>query len=119
MRRLVVVLLLVAGGCFAQKAPAESMMAFWTRFQAAVAKSDAEAMASMTQLPFLLENKNLDKAGFVKAVPKLFPAKIRTCFAKEKLVKDKNGFEIFCGEQMFVFELAGGKYWFTTLGAND
>jgi len=120
MKNLAFLLLLATGVCSAQGTPAnESMASFWTRFQAAVVKGDAEAIASMTQLPFMLDNRNLDKAKFVKAVPQIFSTKMKTCIAKAKPVKDKDGFEIFCGEQMYVFEQKGGKFLFVTLGAND
>ncbi len=122
MRILAVFLLLAIGtaqGAFAQTAAGESMAAFWPKFQAAVGKSDAEGVASMTQLPFLLDGKNLDQAKFVKAVPGLFSAKIRGCIAQAKTVKSKDGFDVFCGQQIFVFERKGGKFVFAAIGVND
>jgi len=115
MKNLAFLLLLTAGVASAQSDENEEIR----KFQAAVVKGDAEAVASMTQLPFMLDNKNLDRAKFVKVVPEIFNAKMKKCFATAKTVKDQNGFDIFCGQQMFVFERVGGTLKFTTLGAND
>jgi len=104
---------------FAQTPANETVATFWPKFQSAVVKGDTEAIVGMTKLPFLLDNKNLDRAKFTKVVPELFDAKAKKCFATAKPVKDKDGFEIFCGEQMYVFEKVGTALKFTVIGAND
>lgn len=118
--KLLVLALLTAGFGFAQNKPVnDQLAAFWTSFQTAVVKGDAESVASMTKLPFLIDRKDYDRAKFVKVFPELFPAKAKKCFATAKPVKENDGFDIFCGERMFVFERSGGTYKFVMIGAND
>jgi hypothetical protein len=65
MMVLVVGLLQVwAQGPSAANDPAFS--AFWIKFKAAVARSDKSAVADMTKLPFLLDSRDQDRAGFIK-----------------------------------------------------
>ena len=93
--------------------------AFWTKFKAAVARSDKAAVADMTKLPFLLDSKELDRAGFIKQYSSLFTPKMRRCFAQAKPSRDQDSMEIFCGQQIFLFAKVGGVYKFTEIGVND
>jgi hypothetical protein len=92
---------------------------FWARFKSAVAKDDREAVADMTRLPFMLENRDLGRAEYVKKYPVLFDRKTKRCFAAAKPSKDGEIFQVFCGQQIFQFEKVEGKYRFTEIGVND
>jgi len=97
----------------------EAGLQFWTKFRTAVAKSDKEAVASMTRLPFLLANRQLAKAAFIQKFEVIFDSRVKRCFATAKLIKEGDGFEVFCGKQIFLFEKASGAYRFTEIGADD
>lgn len=119
-----IVSLLIFSGCSAAWAQNknkvdEAGVQFWTKFKTAVAKNDKEAVASMTRLPFLLENRELGKAGFIQKFDALFSVRVKRCFAKASLVKEGDGFEVFCGQQIFLFDKVNGVYKFTEIGVND
>ena len=92
---------------------------FWIKFKAAVARNDKSAVADMTKLPFMLDSKDVDRAGFIKQYSSLFSPKIRRCFARGKPKRDQEIMEIFCGDQIFVFAKVDGVYKFTEIGVND
>ena len=123
MRKLflaVSILILSSGSGYAQNEKVdEAGTQFWAKFKTAVLANDKEAVASMTRLPFMLQNKNLSKAQFIQKFGVLFDAKVKRCFAKAKLVKEENGFDVFCGQQIFLFEKVDGVYRFTEIGVND
>ena len=73
----------------------------------------------MTKLPFMLDNKDLDRAGFIKQYSSLFTPRVRRCFTRAKPTKDQDNFEIFCGQQIFLFAKVGDVYKFTEIGVND
>jgi hypothetical protein len=54
--------------------------AFWIKFKTAVARSDKGGVADLTKLPFLLDSKDLDRAGFLKQYSSLFSPRVRRCF---------------------------------------
>jgi hypothetical protein len=97
----------------------EAGLQFWTKFKTAVAKNDKEAVASMTRLPFLFQSRELAKPGFIQKFDAIFGLRVKRCFAKATLVKEGDGFEVFCGQQIFLFEKVGGVYKFTEIGVND
>ena len=92
---------------------------FWIKFKAAVARNDRAAVADMTRLPFMLDNKDLDRAAFIKQYSSLFTPKTRRCFARAKPSRDQDSREIFCGQQIFLFAKVDGVYKFTEIGVND
>jgi len=92
---------------------------FWTKFKAAVVASDKEGVASMTRLPFLFQGRELAKPAFIQKFGVIFDVKARRCFEKAKLVKEGQGFEVFCGQQIFLFDKVNGEYKFTEIAAND
>jgi hypothetical protein len=89
------------------------------KFKAAVARNDKASVADMTKLPFMLDSKEVDRAGFIKQYSSLFTPKIRRCFASAKPSRDQDSMEIFCGEQIFLFAKVNGVYKFTDIGVND
>jgi hypothetical protein len=92
---------------------------FWIKVKAAVARNDKAAVADMTKLPFMLDSKDLDRAGFIKQYSSLFTPRIRRCFARARPTRDQDSMEIFCGQQIFLFAKADGVYKFTEIGVND
>jgi len=97
----------------------KEFLTFWSGFKGALQKNDKEALASMTKLPYGLEEKKLNRAAFIAQANKIFPAKTRKCLLNEKPVADKDSVFVFCGEEIFVFAKDNGKYKFTEIGVND
>ncbi len=89
--------------------------AFWIKFKAAVARNDKGSVANLTKLPFMLDGKDLESGGYGS----LFTARVRRCFTCAKLSKDQDHYEIFCGQQIFLFGKVDGVYRFTEIGVND
>ena len=99
---------------------AETFPAFWTKFKAAMARNDKEAIADVTRLPFLFESKERDRAGFIQIYNRLFTRKIRQCIAKAKPEKENDYYDVFCGDLIFYFgKDKDGKYKFLEFGVND
>ena len=122
MRTLKSVLLtvIVAMNCFAVQTGDREFNLFWSQFKRAIARNDKQAVADLTRLPFMLDGKNEDRAGFLKHYNSLFSRKMRRCIGTAKPLKEDDYYEIFCGEQIFLFAKDGdGKYKFTEIGAND
>jgi len=122
---LCVVMMLLLGGLpqvWAQGRSARvdpAFTAFWIKFKAAVARRDKGAVADLTKLPFMIESTDLDRAGFIKQYGLLFTPRVRRCFARARPTKDQDAYEIFCGEQIFLFGKVDGSYKFTEIGVND
>jgi len=92
---------------------------FWSGFKAALQNNDKQSLASMTKLPYGLEEKKLNRAAFIAQSDKIFPPATRKCLLKEKPVADKDSVFVFCDDDIFVFAKDNGKYKFTEIGAND
>lgn len=105
--------------------------AFWQRFSAAAQKNDRKALQAMTQLPFLYDGAPRDAAHFGVVYQGIFNAKSRACLAGETPVVDQVGYDVFCGEMIYVFgpatgldaaaaKAADGSGWrLLEIGAND
>lgn len=119
---LVLLLVILPVGLSAQtgtKTLDPAFVAFRTKFKAAVAKDDKEAVATMTKLPFLFDSKEQKHDGFIKIYDKLFTARVKKCFATAKPVKDDDVYEIFCGKTIYLFGKVNGSYKFTEIGVDD
>ena len=122
---LCVLMMLLLGGLLqvsAQRTSTKTDPAFntfWIKFKAAVARSDKGGVADLTKLPFMIESTDLDRAGFIKQYGLLFTPRVRRCFARAKPTKDQDAYEIFCGQQIFLFGKIDGFYKFTEIGVND
>lgn len=103
----------------ATKALDKDFLEFWTGFKAALQKNDKKALASMTKLPYLQDEKKLNEAQFIAQSEKIFPSSTRKCLLKEKPIADKDSVMVFCGEEIFVFAKDKGKYKFVEIGVND
>lgn len=93
--------------------------AFWVKFKDAIAKNDKQRVADMTKLPFMIEGIDRDRAAFLKEYPTLFTPRMRRCIARAKPLKEQDYYEIFCGEQIFLFGKDNGSWKFVEIGAND
>jgi hypothetical protein len=93
--------------------------AFWIKFKAAVARNDKARVADMTKLPFRIADHEYGRDAFIRKYNSLFTAKVRRCIARAKPMKDRDIYEIFCGEEIFIFANVNGTYKFTEIGAND
>ncbi|MBI2810276.1 MAG: hypothetical protein HYX67_05550 [Candidatus Melainabacteria bacterium] len=92
---------------------------FWSGFKGALQKNDKAAIASMTKLPYLVEEKKLDRAAFIAQSGKIFTTAIRKCLLREKPIADKDSVFVFCGDEIYVFAKDQGKYKFIEIGVND
>jgi len=103
-------------------APTDGFAAFWTTFQAAVAKDDTRALASMIALG---PNLGEDGASFAKFHAGELGPKVRRCLAKAKPDRDVNPqggvlYSAYCGgEILYGFTKTGGVWKLTDLAAND
>jgi hypothetical protein len=100
----------------------ETFASFWKEFTGALAKNDKEAVVTLTKLPFYFENKDQDRAGFLRIYPRVFTRSIRRCMATAKPHRDpsdKNSYDVYCGELIFSFGKVGGKFKFLNYGPND
>ena len=93
--------------------------AFWQRFKTALSKNDKEAVASMTKLPFLYENKPRSRAGFIRIYPQLFTPAVRRCIVRAKPLREGENYDVFCGELIFYFGKDGDEFKLLEFGAND
>ncbi|HEY9678908.1 MAG TPA: hypothetical protein V6C76_12945 [Drouetiella sp.] len=107
----------------AKAAPASAVskefLSFWDKFKDALRKNDKNALADMTKLPYLDDEKKLNKAAFIAKSETIFSTSIRKCLLREKPVPDKDSVFVFCGEAIYVFAKEQGQYKFTEIGAND
>ncbi|MCC6979422.1 MAG: hypothetical protein IT343_13950 [Candidatus Melainabacteria bacterium] len=93
--------------------------AFWVKFCDALKRNDKEAIASMTKLPYLWNDKKLNKQEFIAKYNQLFDKKTRDCLVKQKPVQDTTYYSAFCGEEIFMFQKIKNTYMFTEIGVND
>lgn len=76
---------------------------FLQAFRRALAVDDREALASLTQLPFLYEGRGLDAAGFRQAIPGLFTPAVRRCLAQAHPIAEDGRYVVFCPPYGFYF----------------
>src|SRR6185295_6613302 len=82
--------------------------AFWIKFKAAIARNDKSGVADLTKLPFMIGGIDHDRAGFLKEYASLFTPRMRRCIVRAKPLKEQDYYEIFCGDQIFLFARADG-----------
>ncbi len=101
---------LVALMCAESAAAQTNWPAFWQKFKTAVVTKDKPAVLSLSK-------EKLSDADYKQ----LFGTRARQkCFATAKPVKDEQGsYSVFCGEQGYLFQKAGGQFKFIEGFAND
>ena len=92
---------------------------FWERFKDALRKNDKNALADMTKLPYLDDEKKLNKAQFIARSETIFSAATRKCLVRQKPVPDQNSIFFFCDDSIYIFAKDQGKYKFIEIGVND
>jgi hypothetical protein len=104
--------LVVASACSAAGwADDAGFAAFAERFTAAIEAGDADAVASLTRLPFLFEGRALARDEFTRAFPRLFDAEVRSCLARGSFRPEEAGLRVaFCPPYAFYFGLSGGEW---------
>jgi hypothetical protein len=116
----IALLLLLSAQLSAQRPPTDPQFsAFWQRFKTAISKNDKEAVASMTKLPFLYENKERSRAEFIRIYPQLFTPAVRRCIVRAKPLREGGNYDVFCGELIFYFGKDGDEFKLLEFGAND
>lgn len=83
---------------------------FLLAFRRALADDDHEALASLTQLPFLYEGRGLDAAGLRQAIPGLFTPTVRRCLAQARPIVEDDRYVVFCSPYGFYFGRIGDGY---------
>jgi hypothetical protein len=85
--------------------------AFLQRFRAALRAQDGAALADLTRLPFLFENRPRDREAFIRIVPKLFDGQTTRCLLKARPVPEADAQVLFCRPYAFYFRRGpGGAY---------
>lgn len=119
--KALLVLFLSAGSALAANSD-DGFSAFWTKFKAAVAKSDQQAVSQMIRFPVLFHDEV--QAGDFPVVWKgAFGKAQRKCLAKQKPVKDTNegnvSYSAFCDSLIYVFGKDGAGWKLTDFAEND
>ncbi|MGB9179710.1 MAG: hypothetical protein WCB68_10745 [Pyrinomonadaceae bacterium] len=111
-----------ASGQRTRKNIASEMQIFWSTFQAAVARNDKEAVASMTHFPLEMPygvRSIRTKAQFMKSYSKIFDAETKKCFSTATPNPERGKtkrFWIGCGEaMMYWFNMVNGEYKFISV----
>lgn len=107
----------------AQPQTSPAIAAFWSKFQAAVAKDDKATVAALSKFPLRMPYgvpSIKTKAQFISSgYKKIFDAETKQCFAaaKPEVESGKSKrFSIGCGEAMlYWFELVNGEYKFAAV----
>ena len=100
---------------------ADGFGVFWPAFQAAVAKDDAKALASMVALG---PNLGDDGASFARFHAGELGPKVRRCLAKAKPDRDVDpqgdvNYSALCGQVIYGFTKSAGAWKLTDLSPND
>ena len=101
----------------------DGFAAFWTKFKAAVARSDQKAVSGMIKYPVLYIDERQEE-DFPVIWKGAFGKAQRKCLAKQKPVKDTNGegnveYAAFCDSLIYSFGKVGADWKLTDFGEND
>ena len=101
----------------------DGFAAFWTKFQAAVAKSDQKAVPEMIRYP-VFYNDDLQAEDFPVIWKGAFSKSKRACLAKEKPVEETDGegaltYSAFCGSLIYIFGKDAAGWKLTSFAEND
>lgn len=90
---------------------ADDVDAFLVRFRSALVARDAAAIADLTQLPFLYQGRQLDRAAFIRAVPKLFDARLSRCLAQARPLTEGQDRLLHCAPHTFYLRTGADRRW--------
>lgn len=92
----------------------DGFAAYLAEFRAAVARGDAEAVATLTRLPFLFEGRPQDATGFRRLVwPALFTPALRRCWAQARALAEPGQpgeRSLHCTPYALHFDADGGRW---------
>ena len=97
----------------------QTFASFWTQFKAAVATKNKEAVAALTTFPFPFESGEITRGEFIAKYHRIFNRQSQRCIGSGKLVRDKESYLVFCGEEIYVFARVEGTYKLVDIGVND
>lgn len=121
-KALLIAGLLVSAGSALGASSDDGFAAFWTKFQAAVAKSDQNAVSQMIRFPVFYHD-DVQEKDFPVVWKGAFGKAQRKCLAKQKPVKDTNegnvSYSAFCGSLIYVFGKDGADWKLTDFAEND
>lgn len=114
--------LLISAGSAQAAGNDDDFAAFWTQFNAAVSKSDQNAVSQMVKYPILYID--LRKAADFPVIWKgAFKPAQRKCLARQKPMKDthegKVSYSAFCGHLIYSFGKGDAGWKLTDIGEND
>jgi excinuclease UvrABC helicase subunit UvrB len=117
LRRNLLLIFIGAATCCPGYAADQEFTTFWAGFKEAIRKNDKNAIADMTKLPFVFNNKQLKRAEFIAQANVIFPAETRKYILRaEEPAGYKNCYGISCGVDVYLFTKENGKYKFTEIG---
>lgn len=121
LRRIAAAAALFFSVCNMSAALAEStnFQTFWKAFSMAAARDDRAALQAMTKFPFVFDDAPREAGDFNKIYKVLFDSKARACLAKALPRKDRDSYDAFCGEVIYVFSKEGGAWRFSDFSPND
>jgi hypothetical protein len=98
IKTILTLLLLVAFWAGSVQAEDSTFARWWSRFQAAAAHDDKEALAGMTRFPLEWENLEMrsiqSKDKFLKRFPEIFTDEIKMKIARTRPRKEEGGYSI-------------------------
>lgn len=84
---------------------------FLTKFRAVAAKPDAAALADLTRMPFLFDNKAHARDTFIShVVPRLFTPQVRKCLSHAKAQREDGRLVIWCKPYGFYIGVVGEQW---------
>ena len=104
---LCLVLMLTAFG----SARADDFDHFLSGFRAAMSTRNFEQIADLTHLPFLFENRELDREAYIRAIPKLFDLSVSRCLATTPPLPEDGAQVLFCTPYAFYLRPGADGKW--------
>lgn len=122
VRGLLAAGLLLSAGSAQAATSDDGFAAFWTRFTAAVGRSDQAAVSQMIHYPVVYQDLR-KAADFPVIWQGAFRPAQRKCLARQKPVKDvhqgKVSYSAFCGSLIYVFSQDAAGWKLTDFSEND
>ncbi|KRA46259.1 hypothetical protein [Pseudoxanthomonas sp. Root630] len=113
MRTSIALLLVFACG-IAEARPVDAdadFSAFLSRWREAIVANDAEAVAGMTQVPFLFEGEPRDRADVARTVvPALLTSDVRRCLHTAPPLREDDRYVLSCVPYLFYLGRIDGQW---------
>lgn len=102
----------------ANAAPAEGQVLV-KQLREAAAKPGGQAIAELTQFPFLFDSRPLQREAFIaKAVPALFTPRVRQCLQSAKPQPEDDRLVLWCKPYAFYLGPVQGRWRLVEFGAD-